>query len=198
MTAALRTDAGELLPLALERWEDHPDEDEQSVLGRACGPVLDVGCGPGRHALALSARGVLALGVDISAAAVATARHRRCPVLQRSIFDRLPQEGRWGSALLLDGNIGIGGDPARLLRRMRHLLRPGGCVLIEVEPPGRTTVCTRARVERDGLAGPWFPWARVGLDDVDDLAGTTGWQRAWSHEGRISGKEPRWFVQLTS
>ena len=43
-------------------------------------PVIDVGCGPGRHVAELAARGAIALGIDISAAAAATAaraRHRR-------------------------------------------------------------------------------------------------------------------------
>ena len=35
--------------------------------------------------------------------------------LQASVFDRLPGAGRWGTALLLDGNIGIGGRPTALL-----------------------------------------------------------------------------------
>ena len=37
---------------------------------------------------------------------------RGATVLQRDIFGPLPGEGRWGTALLFDGNVGIGGDPA--------------------------------------------------------------------------------------
>ena len=48
------------------------------------------------------------------------------PALRRSVFDPLPGEGRWGTALLLDGNIGIGGDPRALLAPdWRELRRPG-------------------------------------------------------------------------
>ena len=37
---------------------------DESVLARCTGPTLDVGCGPGRMAAALRARGVHALGID--------------------------------------------------------------------------------------------------------------------------------------
>ena len=39
------------------------------------------------------------------------------PALVRSVFETLPGEGRWDTVLLMDGNIGIGGDPAALLGR---------------------------------------------------------------------------------
>jgi hypothetical protein len=68
------------------------------------------------------------LGVDVSPAAVARAKGAGGAVLRRSVFDRLPAEGRWGTALLADGNIGIGGDPHALLRRVRDSLpRTAAC-----------------------------------------------------------------------
>jgi len=42
--------------------------------------------------------------------------------VRRSVFDALPAEGRWHTALLADGNVGIGGDPIRLLSRLRGLI----------------------------------------------------------------------------
>src|SRR5205823_333854 len=82
---------------------------------RAVGPVLDVGCGPGRHVLALARRGVLAVGVDVTPAAVRYARARGAPVFRGSVFAAVPGVGHWRTALLLDGNIGIGGRPVVLL-----------------------------------------------------------------------------------
>ena len=99
-------------------------------------PVLDVGCGPGRIVAALAAEGRIALGVDPSPAAIAEAA-RRAPRAAPSVFDPLPGERRWGTVLLLDGNVGIGGDPVALLARAAWLLRPGGVVVAEVDPPGR-------------------------------------------------------------
>ena len=52
------------------------------------------------------------------------------------VFDDVPREGRWGTALLADGNVGISGDPVHLLRRVRQLLQPGGRAVVEVSGPG--------------------------------------------------------------
>ncbi|HEY3238398.1 MAG TPA: class I SAM-dependent methyltransferase, partial [Acidimicrobiia bacterium] len=101
MTVQLRTSAGDVLHLPLERWLGPPTAEEESVLDRVVGPALDVGCGPGRHVLALARRGVVSLGIDVAGTALELARRRGAPVLERSIFERVPGAGRWGSALLL-------------------------------------------------------------------------------------------------
>ena len=114
--------------------------------------VLDVGCGPGRHVGELAARGVMALGVDASPdGRPARPRPRRRGARGLDLRAR-PGPGHWGSALLLDGNLGIGGDPARLLRRVGELLVPGGSALVELDPPGSPTRSVRARLE--GTHGP--------------------------------------------
>ena len=109
---------------ALQRWLGPLTAADTAVLDRTRGPVLDVGCGPGRHVLALARRGRLALGVDVAPAAVRVARLRGAPAIEACVFERIPGAGTWGSALLLDGNIGIGGAPVALLARLRELLRP--------------------------------------------------------------------------
>jgi SAM-dependent methyltransferase len=136
--------------------------------------VLDVGGGPGRHVLALAERGVVALGIDITPAAVDLARRRGAPVLARSVFDRVPGAGRWSSALLLDGNLGIGGHPAALLERVASLLRPGGNVLVELEPPGTAPTAELVRLDIGGVDGPWFAWAAVAADELLAPAAAAG------------------------
>lgn len=192
-SAVLRGRDGSVVPLLVDRWAAVPSAAEMTVLDQAVGPVLDVGCGPGRHVYELAARGLPALGIDISAAAVAFARRRGSIVLRRSIFERLPNEGRWRTALLMDGNIGIGGDAVALLARLNRVLEARGTILTEVEPPGHPSTVQTVRVERDGEVGSWFPWARVSLDDIDDLARHAGLDRNWTHT-----EEGRWFVQLSA
>jgi SAM-dependent methyltransferase len=187
---ALRADDGRLVPLHVDRWYAEPSPAELEVLAQARGPVLDVGCGPARHTLALLRRGVPAVGLDVSAAAVLVARGRGAPVLHRCVFDRLPDEGSWGTALLLDGNLGIGGDPVGLLSRLRRALRRAGRVLVEVEGPGVRTEAIRVALEgRTGL-GSWFPWARVGADGLREIAGEAGLRpvELWPAEGRWFGR----------
>jgi SAM-dependent methyltransferase len=140
---------------------------------------------------ALARRGVLAVGVDVSPAALALARRRGAIVLEASIFDRLPGAGRWRTALLLDGNIGIGGSPEALLRRLAALLAPGGSVLVELEGRRVGLLCGRARLEHDGQASAWFPWARVGTGAIAAPAAAAGLHVADSwRDGE------RWFAAL--
>jgi SAM-dependent methyltransferase len=156
------------------RWCAPASSDDDAVLRRARAPVLDVGCGPGRHVLALAERGTLAMGIDLTPHAVALARRRGAPVLERSVFARVPGAGRWRTALLLDGNLGIGADPVALLRRIATLLAPEGRVLVELDAAGSHAVHTTARLELDGVVGPWFPWGHVAVHDVAPVAAASG------------------------
>lgn len=174
----LRRDDGWLLPLEVERWCGRPDAADLDVLDRCEGTVLDIGCGPGRLVAELATRGRTALGVDVSEAAVARALRLGGQALRRSVFERLPGEGRWDTVLLMDGNVGIGGDPRALLDRVGGLLRPGGLLIAEAAP---MDVDERARVEvvdtpGTGAAGTPFPWARLGTPAL--LRYARGWERA--------------------
>lgn len=173
---------GMLLDLAPERWLGRLTVADESVLDRATGPVIDLGCGPGRHLHGLARRGVYAVGVDISPVAVALARGRGARAMEASIFGDLPGVGSWRTALLLDGNLGIGGDPSALLARIRRLLAPAGEVMAELEPPGTAGGPAEARLETDGEVSDWFAWARVGAEDAGALASASGFRLAerWS------------------
>ena len=190
-TLALRDEWGRTRPVALDTWLGSASAVDERVLDRARGPVLDVGCGPGRHVHALARRGVLAVGVDVSPVAVALARRRGATVFETSIFARLPGAGRWRTALLLDGNIGIGGRPDALLRRLAALLAPGGLVLVELDAPGIGVVHGRVRLEAEGAISDWFPWARVGVEAIAIPAHGAGLRVAarWRDE-------TRWFAAL--
>jgi SAM-dependent methyltransferase len=190
----LRSDDGRRLPLDTSRWHAEPTGCERDLLRDLPGPVLDVGCGPGRLVVGLARRGTVALGVDPAPGAVTLARRRGAPVLQRSVFDTIPGQGRWRTVLLIDGNIGIGGDPIRLLQRCRALAAPEGTIVAEVEPPGVQTSLHRARLECGPRHGPWFSWAVVGADAVGDVAGAAGLRICRIHH---AGREGRWFAHLT-
>jgi SAM-dependent methyltransferase len=174
MTAVLRCPDGTTLPTRAHHWFEPLTAEDDAVLGRAVAPVLDVGCGPGRHVLALAERGVVALGIDITPAALEFARRRGAPVLARSVFDRVPGAGRWSSALLLDGNLGIGGRPEMLLERVAALLAPGGTVLVELEPPGTTLRGEVVRFDIDSVEGPWFAWTAVAADELSTTSAAAG------------------------
>lgn len=190
-TLQVRERDGTAVPFDVWRWLRNPDAADETVLSRCLGPTLDIGCGPGRLVAALAGRGVPALGVDVAPAAVALTRSRGGLALRRSVFDRLPGAGRWHTAVVADGNIGIGGDVGGLLTRIRELLAPGGQALIEVEA---TDTDRRLEVDvtgPDGAVVGSFPWARIGAESLTRLGRDCGFARLsdWSCG-------PRHFVAL--
>lgn len=101
--------------------------------------VLDVGCGPGRHAHELARRGFEVVGVDISETFVELARRGAPPgaTFERIDARRLGHEGEFDAAIsLCQGAFGLAGgvggpvpvlDPdGEILAAMARALRPGG------------------------------------------------------------------------
>ncbi|MFF2200895.1 class I SAM-dependent methyltransferase [Streptomyces sp. NPDC058145] len=175
----LRHTDGRLLPLEVERWCAGADAVDRAVLARCEGAVLDVGCGPGRLVAELAGQGRTVLGVDVSEAAVTRTITVGGQALRRSVFGPLPGEGRWGTVLLMDGNIGIGGDPGALLHRMGRLLCPGGLLMTETDPADLDERA-EVRVVRHGreTVGEPFPWARIGTPALLRIADRAGWRTA--------------------
>jgi SAM-dependent methyltransferase len=184
--ARLRTADGRILDLPVQRWFGPADRAERRALAHARGPALDIGCGPGRHLVALVERGVFALGIDISSEFLAAARRHGVNVLQRSVFDRVPGAGRWRTALLLDGNVGIGGDPEALLARTAELLRDDGTIIVETELDDGAPDVSLVRAEFATGAGPWFRWTTVGPDRLREIASDVGLDvvERWDDDGR--------------
>jgi SAM-dependent methyltransferase len=79
--------------LDVTRWTAPADAVDATVLARCTGPTIDLGCGPGRLVAALAARGIQALGVDLSPRAVTMARARGAAAITRDLFAVLPGGG---------------------------------------------------------------------------------------------------------
>jgi SAM-dependent methyltransferase len=180
-SARLRLADGRLEPLHVQRWVAPADAVDEQILADVEAPVLDLGCGPGRHLAALRAAGKRGLGVDLSPVAVRLARGRGAEVINGSLWSQVPRAGTWKTILLLDGNIGIGGAPVLLLRRSGALLAAGGAIVVEVDPPGAPTHRVRVRLEAPGVVSEWFRWARVGVDGVAGVAARAGFEIGETH-----------------
>ena len=98
--------------------------------------VLDVGCGPGRHAYELARRGIIVHGVDISHRFVELARRDAPPgaTFERLDARQLPFSGGFDVAIsLCQGAFGIvtgPGEDAQVLGGMARALEPGGRVAL--------------------------------------------------------------------
>ncbi|MFD4444818.1 class I SAM-dependent DNA methyltransferase [Nocardia sp. NPDC058519] len=145
-----------------------------TLLGLCTGRTVDLGCGPGRFTAALAARGTRSLGVDSCAVAVQMTIRRGGQALHQDLFCPLPGPGSWARVLLADGNVGLGGEPVRTLRRARELLAPGGLVVAEVDPPSTGIHCEYLRWETPHSVGRWYRWARIGTDAVHRVAAAAG------------------------
>ena len=129
---------------AWERRRDEPDQrelvertaDQLADVVAPPGPVADLGCGPGAHALALARRGYDVAGVDGSPRMVQAARTRAARDQADATFDvhdvRAPLCFADASlagvlALLVLQHLP---HPAAFIAEIRRCLRPGGHLLI--------------------------------------------------------------------
>ncbi len=99
--------------------------------------VLDVGCGPGRHAHELGRRGVTVVGIDISARFIELARRDAPPCTSFHHLDARnlasltgPGIGLFDAVICLcQGAFGLmteNGDDEAVIAGISHVLRPGG------------------------------------------------------------------------
>lgn len=181
-------------------FEPLPFPQEAAALERATGPVLDIGCGAGRHLIWLQDQGFDTLGIDSSKGAVVTCRLRGC---QRVILHDIMSDGgglprdTFGTALLFGNNIGIGGSPEgirRLLMNIGQLMQPDGVILLtsldvtKTDDPthlayhqcnrlaGRSVGEIQIRLEYEGHLSDWHKWLHPQPDELRDWAEDAGWR----------------------
>jgi SAM-dependent methyltransferase len=179
--------SGALLDLDFGKWNRDADEVDLSLVRHARGPLLDIGCGPGRMVRAAGEAGLVALGLDVSPEVVVQARRSGAAVALGSVFDRVPAEGLWRTALLIDGNVGIGGDVAALLTRCREILAESGKLVVELHTDDdRDHSYNATVVDAEGSQSGAFPWAEVGLTRLREIADASGFtiDRAFTAGGR--------------
>ena len=181
------TDNGGASPMDVSRWHADADAADLSLLRSVTGPVLDIGCGPGRMVRAAMDLGIEALGIDVSPTAIEVATESGLSVLLGSVFEELPLEGRWQTTLLVDGNIGIGGDATAMLARCDELLAADGEIVVETHPDAaRDRTYTGRLVDTHGRKSDPFPWAEIGVDSLIVRAAALGLasRRVWERDGR--------------
>ena len=122
--------------------------------------LVDVGCGHGRHAIALAERGVGVIGIDFTvslltrARDLAAERHLRAQWL-RGDMRRLPLQSKCAdAAMMLDafGFFDTADEHATVLREAARILTTGGRLALKVVNGGLVLDAFREqdREERDG------------------------------------------------
>ncbi|HEY7876321.1 MAG TPA: class I SAM-dependent methyltransferase, partial [Actinomycetota bacterium] len=101
------------------------------------GRVLDVGCGPGRHAVALAKAGLNVTGVDVSRKFLdLAAESARAAGVSAGFFEvdarQMPFEDTYHAVIsICQGAFGLmGQDDPLILRRMMEAVLPGGLVVL--------------------------------------------------------------------
>ncbi len=99
--------------------------------------VLDVGCGPGRHAVALAQAGLAVTGVDISERFLEIAAETaRAAGVSAAFFQcdarRMPFDQEFDAVIsLCQGGFGLmGDDDSLILRRIAEAAKPGAPVVV--------------------------------------------------------------------
>ena len=101
--------------------------------------VLDVGCGPGRHAIPLAQAGLAVTGVDVSNRFLEIARDRGNELNlggRLALFEcdarAMPFEAEFDAVIsICQGAFGLmGADDSLILRRMMEATKPGGMVVV--------------------------------------------------------------------
>ncbi len=175
-------------------WASHHQESMAYVSGR----VLDIGCGPGRHALHLQEAGFDVLGIDASPLAIQVARERglrKAGVLSVTrISFRL---GEFDTLLMMGNNFGLFGNLKRarwLLRKMRNMTSSNGRIIAESRDPYTTTSRAhldyhesnrrrgkfpgqlRMRIRYERYIGAWFEYLIVSRKEMALILEDTGWR----------------------
>jgi SAM-dependent methyltransferase len=106
---------------------------ERVALDLAAGRVLDVGAGSGCHSLALAKAGKESVAIDISPLSVEVMRERGVDARLVNLYDESFAE-KFDTVLMLMNGTGIIGTLENMdtfFTRIRQLLNPDGCVLID-------------------------------------------------------------------
>ncbi len=176
-----------------DEWSPH----ERQAMARATGRVLDIGCGAGRHALALQARGLDVLGIDVSPLAIQVCTLRGLRKAEVRSIDHVTRAlGSFDTILLMGNNFGLFGGftkARRLLARFHPLTAPHAAIIAETRDPyrtdnpdhlayqtenrrqGRMSGQLRLRVRYRKYVTPWFDYLLASKDELTTILDGTGW-----------------------
>jgi SAM-dependent methyltransferase len=169
---------------------------ERHPLGE--GRILDLGCGPGRHLEALENHGTHAVGLDLSAALLESARRRLArPMIVRGDMRDLPYRGAvFGWVLVMFTTFGYFPSEEqnhRVLSEIARVLQPSGWLVLDLHNAreARRRLIPLSRRTVDGLSVEERRW----IEDGRFLRKTTAVQDAGGGEARSYDERVRLYEE---
>ena len=210
MVEIVERDDGLIRAATAERYFAEPADwvpFERRALDLAAGRVLDVGCGAGRHALALQARGLPVTALDVSPGAVHVSRQRGVGnTVLGTVSDHAAAGERYDTFLLMGENLGLLESADRapgFLAELAAMASPGARIIAHGADPhqaddpahvrylrrnlerGRMPGQMTIRVRHRDLASRWFEYLLCSPDELAALLTPTTWELT-----DVSGVDP--------
>ena len=174
---------------------------EQVALEKAEGRILDVGAGSGCHCVALAEMGKSCTAIDISELSVEVMKEKGVDARCIDLFDE-NFVGQYDTILMLMNGTGIIGrleNMQKFFMRMKHLLAPGGRILIDSsdlrylfeEEDGSLMIdladdyygLVDFQMEYNKVLGEPFDWLYVDFDTLSLYAEQNGFKAEMIAEG---------------
>lgn len=154
------------------------------AFAKAPGPIVDLGCGHGRHAARLQrALAVPVIGVELDPRSLAE-REGAFPAVRADLAELPFRDGTWAGAFAWYATLFLFDEDteAQILREVARCLRPGAPLILETVPFERLASAPAASFERVLPDGSWLREEshfdpRTGVDH--------GWRRLRLPEGRV-------------
>lgn len=176
---------------------------ERTAIGLTTGKILDVGAGSGCHTLALQEAGKEVCAIDISPLSVDVMKQRGVKDARLiNLFDDRFAE-TFDTILMLMNGSGIIGRLENLpafFRKMKQLLRPGGCILMDssdlrylFEDEDGSFVINLAddyygeidfQMQYKDVKGDLFDWLYIDFQTLSLYAADNGFQAELLKEGK--------------
>ena len=182
------------------KFKDMP-ELEQIALEQAEGRILDVGAGSGCHCVALAEMSKSCTAIDISGLSVEVMKEKGVDARCINLFDE-SFVGQYDTILMLMNGTGIIGrleNMQKFFIRMKHLLAPGGRILIDSsdlrylfeEEDGSLMIdladdyygLADFQMEYNKVLGEPFDWLYVDFDTLSLYAEQNGFKAEMIAEG---------------
>ena len=176
---------------------------ERTALQMATGQILDVGAGSGCHALALQDMGKEVCAIDISPLSVEVMKQRGVKDSRLiNLFDETFTETFDTILMLMNGSgiIGRLSNKPDFFRRMKRILRPGGCILMDSsdlrylfeEEDGSIVIDLAGdyygeidfRMQYKSIKGDTFDWLYIDFQTLSLYASECGFKAELVKEGK--------------